>query len=59
VCKGERGKERRQRASHPNQNKRAKNAYKLARTKERGIVITIKFEFDCYENLVVFQPIEN
>jgi hypothetical protein len=34
MCNGERGKERCQRASHPKQTRRVKNAYKLARTKE-------------------------
>jgi hypothetical protein len=37
MCKGEQEKERRQRASHPNQNRGVKNAYKLARTNEKRL----------------------
>jgi hypothetical protein len=37
VCKGQRGKERRQRVSHPNQNHRSQDGYKLAQTKERRL----------------------
>jgi hypothetical protein len=37
MCKSERRKERRQGASHPKQQRGAKNAYKLARTKERRL----------------------